>query len=464
MESFDLVVIGCGPAGEKGAAQAAWAGKRVAVVEKGPHLGGACANTGTLASKTLRESALLLSGYRQRQVPGIELTLKRDPSVADFMAHKEAVCAAERARIASNLARHGVTLVSGPATFEDPNTVRVGERLLRGDVILIATGTVPHRPPGIPFQAPHVDDSDEILALDRLPRSLIVAGAGVIGSEYASIFATLGCAVTLVDGRRQLMPFLDAELAGLLTTHLRDRLGVTLALGETIAATRPTGTEVTITLESGRHITAERLLVCAGRRAATASLGLDRIGVLTDERGQIRVDGDYRTSLPHIYAAGDVIGFPALASVSMEQARLAMCHAFGLTYKKRVPNELPLGIYTIPEVGAVGLTEAEARGRGLDVEVGRARYADNARGQIEGDREGLLKLVFRAEDRVVVGVHVIGESATELVHLGELVMRSGGTLQAFIDLVFNYPTLGELYKYAAYDGLGALARRGIATG
>jgi NAD(P) transhydrogenase len=461
---FDLVVIGCGPAGEKGAAQAAWAGKRVAVVEKSRNLGGACANTGTLASKTLRESALLLSGYRQRQVPGIELSVKRDPSVADFMAHKEAVCAAERARIAANLDRHHITLLTGEARFVDPHTIRVGERTVTASVFLLATGTVPHRPPGIAFRSQRIDDSDEILGLDRMPRSLVVAGAGVIGSEYASIFATLGCTVTLVDGRDRLLPFLDPEISDRLAAHLRDRLGVDLRLGDSVLSTEEREDTLAITLASGEHLVAERLLYCAGRRAATGSLGLDAIGVALDARGYVQVDADYRTNLPHVYAAGDVIGFPALASVSMEQARLAMCHAFGLTYKTRVPAELPLGIYTIPEVSAVGLTEAEARAQGMDVEVGRARYADNARGQIEGDRDGFLKLVFRAEDRVVVGVHVIGERATELIHLGELVIRTGGTIHAFIDLVFNYPTLGELYKYAAYDGLGALARRGIRTG
>lgn len=461
-QRYDLVVIGSGPAGEKGACQAAYFGKRVALVEKQPELGGACANTGTLPSKTLRESALYLSGLRQREIYGLECSVRTGPvSVAELMVHKELVVARERERIRRNLERHRVDIVHGTATLADAHTVRVAGRDLRADVILVATGSSPHRPPEIPFEDQDVDDSDEVLTLDRIPRSFVVVGGGVIGCEYASIFAALGTTkVTIVESRDRLLGFLDRELGDALTQALV-RLGVEVILGDVVAryGKRADGTGVRVALRSGRVLEADRLLAAAGRMGNTRGLGLEEAGVRLDPRGRIVVNERYQTSVPHIYAAGDVIGWPSLASTSMEQGRVAMCHAFGFEYKQRLAPVFPYGLYTIPEAATVGLTEEEAREKGHDVELGRAHYRDNARGQIVNDPEGLLKLVVDAETRRLLGVHILGERATELVHVGQAVMAHDGTIDYFIDTVFNYPTLGELYKYAAYDVLGRLAAR-----
>jgi NAD(P) transhydrogenase len=461
-DRFDLVVIGSGPAGEKGAAQAAYFGKRVALVERNPQLGGACANTGTLPSKTLRESALYLSGLRQREIYGLACSVRTGGlSVDDFMVHKEHVVGRERARIARNLDRHGIELVHGTATIVEPHVVRVGDRDLRADVILVATGSSPHRPPEIPFDDPEVDDSDEVLTLDRIPSSFVVLGGGVIGCEYASIFAALGLTrVTLVEARDRILGFLDREIGDLLA-HAFARLGIEIVCNEQVARFEKGegGRGVRVTLGGGRVLVADRLLAAAGRTGNTAGLGLEAIGVEVDPRGRVVVDKSFRTRVGHVYAAGDVIGWPALASTSMEQGRVAMCHAFGLSYKQAVAPVFPYGLYTIPEVSMVGDTEEEARKKGVDVEVGRAFYRDNARGQIVNDPEGVVKLVFDAPTRRLLGVHILGERATEIVHIGQMVIAHGGTIDSFIDNVFNYPTLSEAYKYAAYDGLGRLAAR-----
>jgi NAD(P) transhydrogenase len=459
---YDLVVIGSGPAGEKGAAQAAYFGKRVALVERTPELGGACANTGTLPSKTLRESALYLSGLRQREIYGLSCSVRTGGlSVADFMVHKDHVVHRERDRIRRNLDRHGIDLVRGSARFIDAHTVSVDERLeLEADVFLIATGSSPHRPPEIPFEDPDVDDSDEILLLDRIPESLIVVGAGVIGCEYASIFAALGITkVTLIEPRDRILGFLDREIGDRLTAAFH-RLGIEIVLGDQVAtfAKRATGRGVHVTLKSGRVLEADRLLAAAGRMGNVTGMGLEAIGVAVDDRGRIKVDQRFATAVPHIYAAGDVIGWPSLAATSMDQGRVAMCNAFGFDYRKGVARVFPYGLYTIPEVSMVGETEEQARARGVAIEIGRASYNDNARGQIINDPDGIVKLVFEAEGRKLVGVHILGERATEIVHIGQMVMAHGGTIEAFVESVFNYPTLSEAYKYAAYDGLGRLAR------
>ena len=468
MESFDLIVIGSGPAGEKGAAQAAYFGKRVAVIESSANLGGAGVNTGTVPSKTLRESALYFSGLRQRGLYGIDYSLREGLTVQGFMHRKDAVVSAERLKIASNLAAHKIELVRGAAQFVDAHAVKAvdargGERLLRGDVILIATGSRPYRPPEIPFDDKSVFDSDSILAMEHIPKSMIVVGGGVIGCEYASIFTALGVDVTLVDGRERLLPFLDGEISELLRARLAS-LGLRFCFQERPKATGRTESGVRMTLASGRMVEAETALFAAGRRGAVEGLALEHAGLAINARGNLDANEHYQTHVPHIYAAGDVIGFPALASTSMEQGRVAMCHAFGFPYKQRLASQLPMGIYTIPEISAVGETEESCQIRKISYAAGRAKYANNARGQIIGDTTGLLKLIFRTDNRQLLGVQIFGENATELIHLGMAVLESGGAIDTFIELVFNFPTLSELYKYAAYDGLGNLAGHKLREG
>jgi NAD(P) transhydrogenase len=467
MHDFDWLVIGSGPAGEKGAVQAAWFGRRVAVVERAPAHGGACVHTGTLPSKTLRETALYLSGHRQREMYGLDVHLQRDVSVHDLMCRQDAVLGNEAGRIARNFERHGVTQLRGHATFVDAHTLRIeppdaAPYTVTADAVLIATGTSPFRPTWVPFDDPLVSCSDTILDLDRIPKAMVVLGGGVIGCEYASIFAALGTKVTIVEGREQILGFLDGEVNARLSTAL-EALGCEILLRrEVVRVGRDADDALVCTLADGRSLPCERLLFAGGRSGNTASLGLSNIGVTPAARGLLTVDANYRVvGAPdgRIYAAGDVIGFPALASVAMEQGRVAACHAFDLGYKTAVSPLFPYGLYTIPEVATIGETEAQAQARGEDVETGRASYADNARGQIVGDLQGFLKLVFRASDRRLLGVHIIGERATELVHVGQSVMALGGTIDTLVHQVFNFPSLGELYKYAAYDGLGRLARR-----
>jgi NAD(P) transhydrogenase len=466
-EKYDLMVIGCGPAGEKGAAQAAYFGKRVAVIERAPVVGGSCINTGTVPSKTLRESALYFSGLKQRGLYGIDYSLKENLTVHDFMHHERAVVEMERRRILKNLKLHKIELLRGQAAFEDPHTVTVtgpdGTRSLHSDVILIATGSKPHRPAEIAFDDVHTFDSDTFLQMDRIPRSLAVIGGGVIGCEYASIFMALGVDVTLVDGRDQLLPFLDKEISD----RLRDRflsLGMHLWFNERPIKVENHSSGARLFMKSGKTLEVESALFAAGRRAAIDSLALDQAGLAINDRGYIPVDENYCTTVPHIYAAGDVIGFPALASTSMEQARVAVCHAFGLKYKQRVASLLPMGIYTIPEISAAGETEESCKEKGIDYCAGRAHYANNARGHITGDTAGMLKLIFARKDRKLLGVSMIGESATELIHIGMMVLDNGLAIDEFIEQVFNYPTLSEAYKYAAYDGLGNLSGHKLREG
>jgi NAD(P) transhydrogenase len=466
-EKFDLVVIGCGPAGEKGAAQAAYFGKRVAVVERAQAVGGSCINTGTVPSKTLRESALYFSGLKQRGLYGIDYSLKENLTVHDFMHHERAVVEMERSRILKNLELHKIGLLRGQASFQDGHTVVVdgadGQRILQAEVILIATGSKPHRPAEIAFDDVHTFDSDTFLQLERIPKSLAVIGGGVIGCEYASIFMALGVDVTLVDGRDQLLPFLDAEIAN----RLRDRfvsLGMHLWFNQrpVKVENHPGGTR--LCMKSGKTLEVEAALFAAGRRAAVDDLGLEKVALSLNDRGYIPVNKQYCTAVPNIYAVGDVIGFPALASTSMEQARVAVCHAFGLKYKQRVASLLPMGIYTIPEISAAGETEESCREKGIDYCVGRAHYANNARGHITGDTAGMLKLIFHRANRKLLGISMIGESATELIHIGMMVLDKGLTIDEFIEQVFNYPTLSETYKYAAYDGLGNLSGHKLREG
>ncbi len=465
---YDLVVIGAGPAGEKGAVQAAYFGKKVALVEREPEPGGAAVHTGTLPSKTLRETALFLSGYRQRELYGLTVNVNPDLAVPRLLSRKNAVRELEVARIRWNLQRHDVQSAMGVARFLDAHTVEVlalGAPPLRltSDYFLIATGSKPFQPSNIPFDDEDVDDSDTVLMIDRLPKTLTIIGGGVIGCEYATMFAAMHVDVTLVDGRDRLLPFLDLEIGERLRGAM-NTLGIRMIMNAQVrSVARAAGKGIVCTLEDGTELVSEKLLFAAGRSGRTADLDLPKVGVEVDKRGNIKVDDDYRTSAPNIYAAGDVIGFPALASTSMEQARVAVCHAFGFTYKRQVSHLLPYGIYTIPEVSCVGLSEEMARDRKIDAVVGRAFYRDNARGKIIGDKEGVIKLLFERGTRKLVGCHCIGDRASELVHLGQSAILLGGTVETFIEMVFNYPTLSELFKYAAYDALGALGRAASAA-
>jgi len=460
--AYDLIVIGAGPAGEKGAAQAAYFGKRVAIVERA-HVGGAVVNTGTLPSKTLRETALYLSGLRQRDLYGLRYTFNREVTVDDLFYRRRLVEHSHLDLVHQNIARHGIELIAGDARIAGPHSVVVAtpdgsERLLRGEVLLVAAGSRPARPPEVPFDGARVFDTDSILSLPRIPRSLVIVGAGVIGSEYATLFGALGVEVTLIDGGERLLPFLDPELSAILCQQMQ-------AMGARVLFERRvreiairSETDVRVFLDDGQELCAEAVLYSAGRQANGHGLGLEALGVAVDARGRIAVDEHYRTALPSIYAAGDVIGFPALASTSMEQGRVAVCHAFGFDYKRQVSSLIPYGLYTIPEVSMVGESESSLRAARRPYLVGRAHYRGNARGQIIGDEAGLLKLLFAPETQRLLGVHIIGERATELVHIGQMVMSCDGTLDAFIQSVFNFPTLADAYKYAAYDGLQSLER------
>jgi NAD(P) transhydrogenase len=459
---YDLVVIGSGPAGEKGAVQAAYFGKKVALVERSPYLGGAGINTGTVPSKTLRETALYFSGLRQRGLYGIDYSLKDNLTVSDFMYRKGIVVENEWGLIRRNLERHQVEIVAGVATLQDVHTVRVrrpdgSEVDLTTRVILIATGSCPYHPPEVPFDHQVIYDSDSILEMSHIPQSMIIVGGGVIGSEYASIFTALGVHVTLVDARDRLLPFVDREIAERLQ-HQLEGLGLRFIFNDRMINISSDNKQVGLKLKGGEQLAGEIALFAAGRQSNVRELGLENLGVKLGDRGLILVNEKYQTSIPNIYAAGDVIGFPALASTSMEQARVAMVHAFNLRYKEQVSSILPLAVYTIPEISMVGLSEDDCQKESIPCLVGRAYYENNARGQIIGDLSGLLKLVFSPGDKKLLGVHLIGELASELVHIGAQVIAAQGTIDAFIHAVYNYPSLSDAYKYAAYDGLGKLSR------
>jgi NAD(P) transhydrogenase len=468
VESFDVVVIGSGPGGEKAAAQAAYFGKRVAVVERAPEVGGASVHTGTLPSKTLRETALYLTGFRRRELYGMSLRLDRKKSLRQLVGRLKDVTDRQTHQIRRNLDRHGVTLISGSAAFEDARTLAVRnaageiERLLSAEVFLIATGSSPSPPRGISVDDPDVVDSDRILNLDRVPTSLTVVGGGVIGTEYACLFAALGSRVVLVEGRDRLLAGIDEELSTVIQLSL-ERMGAQVLLGDAVESIERDPAARTnalrLRLKSGRKVRADKLLFSAGRTGNTRGMNLEKIGVELNERGHIRVDEHYRTTAPGIYAVGDVIGFPALASTSMEQGRLAMCHAFGIAYKTSMSPFLPYGIYSVPEISSIGPSEQELKEKGIDYEVGRARFENNARGQITGDAEGLIKLLFDPKTKKLLAAHILGEGATELIHIPMFIMASGGTIDVFIDAVFNFPTFSEAFKYAAYDGLQRLSRR-----
>ena len=461
-ETFDLVVIGSGPGGEKGAAQAAYFGKKVAIIERENELGGAAANTGTLPSKTLRESALYLSGFRQRGLYGINFGMKKEVTARDFLYRERLVVQSERRRIIDNIKRHEVTLYHGKAEFVDDQTVSVmshngTETYIKGDVFLIATGSSPYHPPVVPFCDTRVYDSDTILNIHDIPSSMLIAGGGVIGCEYACMFAALGIKVYLVEGRDRLLGFMDAEVTETLARCMRN-MDIDFCMPDEIQSVEAEK-QLKVQLKSGRLIEIEAILAATGRNGNTEALALDKVQIIPEPRGHLKVNNVYQTSKPHIYAVGDVIGFPALASTSMEQARVAMVHAFELEYKTELANILPYGIYTIPECSMAGETEDSLSKAGIPYIVGRAEYPNNSRGQIIGDDDGFLKLLFREKDMKLLGVHMIGEAASELVHIGLTALLVGAGSELFIHTCFNYPTLSEMYKYATYDALGERQRR-----
>ena len=455
-EKYDLIVIGAGPAGEKGAAKAAQYGKRVALIERAHYLGGAGINTGTVPSKTLRESALYFSGLQQRGLYGIDYSLKEHLTVKDFMYRERTVVEKEREMIAQHVRHQNISVIHGEASLTDAKTVRVkssaGEEEISGDIILIATGSSPHHPPEIPFDHELICDSDSILNMRRIPKTMAVVGGGVIGTEYASIFTALGIRVTLIEPRGRIVSFVDSEIRQRLTDHLI-KLGLNFIFNDRMLTIESRGDHVHLLLEKGGKLDVEVALIAAGRQSNVGGLGLEQVGVKLGERGLILVDENYRTNIPNIYAVGDVIGFPALASTSMEQARVAVVDAFDLKYKERLAPFVPLAVYAIPEVSAVGLTEDDCQAKKIAYLVGRAYYEENARGQIIGDMSGMLKLVFSPADKKLLGAHIIGEQASELIHIASHVMLTGGPIDAFIDAVYNYPTLSGSYESAAYDGL-----------
>jgi len=459
MTSYELVVIGSGPAGHHAAIQAAKLGRRAAIIERLSCVGGVCVNTGTIPSKTLREAVLYLSGFRQRGLYGHSYRVKQSITIQDLMFRCHHVIERENDVYRAQFARNGVDLLEGHASFVDPHTIKIeGEgptTLVRADVIVVATGTVPAVSSHVPVDGTVIIDADGIFNLPQVPATMIVVGAGVIGMEYACMFATLGAQVTVVESRKRLLEFADGEIIEALMYHMRDNR-VTFRTGESVARVErdPAG-GVTAHLESHKTLHADALLYAVGRQGNTASLALEAAGLEADDRGRLRVDEQFRTRVPHIHAAGDVVGFPSLASVSMEQGRVASASALGIP-ATTVPALFPYGLYTIPEISFVGRTEEELTGAGIPYEVGMAHYREIARGQIIGDTTGRLKLLFHQETGQLLGVHIIGEGAAELVHIGQAVMALSGTVRYFVDHVFNYPTLAECYKVAALAGLNKL--------
>ena len=461
---YDMVVIGSGPAGQRAAIQAAKLNKRVAIVERKAVVGGLCINTGTIPSKTLREAVLYLSGYRERALYGESYSVKQNITMEDLLFRSDHVVRNEIDVTRHQLNRNRVELILANASFIDPHTVSINQVDRRGQMdlsaanVVIATGTTCTMDPHIPFDGQRVFTSDDILTLDRLPRTLAVVGAGVIGLEYASIFAALGVRVTIIDKRAHLLPFIDGEIMDTLAYQLRQSR-VTLRLGEEVGGMDTiedeNGAHVKIHLDSGKQIITEKALYSIGRTGATESLNLEAAGLAADNRGRLKVNSSYQTEVSNIYAVGDVIGFPSLAATSMEQGRLAACDAFGVE-SQSLPELFPYGIYSIPEISTVGANEEELTEQGIPYEVGKAQYREIARGQIIGDQTGLLKLIFHLETHKLLGVHIIGENASELIHIGQAVLAYGGKVDYFVNTVFNYPTLAECYKTAAFDGINKL--------
>lgn len=452
---YDLVVIGGGLAGEKGAAQAAYFGKRVALVERSPACGGTVANA-SIPFKALRETALHLAGFRARKLRGMDLHLGEKATLRDFLSREHSLVRDFRHRIATNLDNHNIDVFPGEASFVDPHTVGVEHRgrppvSLSADAILIACGSRPYHPPQIRVGDDGIYDSDSFIRANRMPERLAVVGGGPTGCEFACIMRLLGCSVSLIDAGDACLPFLDSEISTLLQQSLAEA-GIDLVTSARVTGVGA-GPPFTLSLDTGCRLEADAIVVTAGRVGNTDGLALENAGLAAGARGLLDVNENFQTAQPHVYAAGDVIGFPALASTSMEQARMAMVHAFDLKYKGQAAKLLPFGIYTIPECSMVGETEDSAQRKGIPYVVGRARYRDNARGGVVGDDAGLLKLVYHAEEMRLLGAHMVGEQAIELINIGLMAMQTNATSQLFIDACFNFPSLAELYKYATYDAM-----------
>ena len=462
MPNYDLIIIGSGPAGQRGAIYATKQGKKVAVIERMRAVGGVCINTGTIPSKTMREAVLHLSGYNYRSIYGMNYRVKERITMADLAFRVQHVIKTEVDVTEAQLSRNGVDVLYGVGSFDDPNHVRVTEegssQVYEAKNVIIAVGTKPAFSPKVPINGRNIVNSDQVLNIPTLPKTLIVVGGGVIGVEYTSMFAALGIRVTLIEKRARLLEFADQEIIESLSYHLRDSR-VTMRLGEEVDTVEelPEG-GVVAHLESKKRIQGDALLYAVGRSGNVDALNLANVGIEADPRGRIPVDKDYRTKTPNIFAVGDVIGFPSLASVSMEQGRIAAARALGDNAVQSNPSFYPYGIYTIPEISFIGKTEEQLTDEDVPYEVGVAYYREIARGQIRGDTTGRLKIVFHRDTRHLLGVHIIGEGASELLHIGQAVMALGGTLDYFIDTVFNYPTLAEAYKTAAYNGINRLGR------
>ncbi len=462
MREYDLICIGSGPAGEKAASQASYFGHRVAIVECKARPGGAMVNSGTLPSKALRETSLLCSSFNRRPIPGVDIRLDRRISVPRFMAQRHMLEQQEHDRIERSMDRHGVDVYAGRGRLQDANTVLVEQAngstiALRTKFILIATGSSPLRPSHIPFHLPNVVDADGVLELTHLPASMLVAGGGVIGSEYACIFSEMSVRVTLAHNGESILTFLDEECRQQLVQSMKFA-GIEFKPNASVRSVEPAGdSKLNVAFESGETLTTDCVLWAAGRSSNTAGLGLEAVGVAMGNRGLVLVDDHYRTNIPSIFAAGDVIGFPALASTSMEQGRIAACHMFDIDFKKALTKHMPMGIYTIPSVATIGLSHEDAIKQGCDVVIGRSMYRDNLRGRMLGDQEGMLKCVFDRKSHALLGAAIVGEDATELIHLAQAVIEAGKGIEYFIDACFNYPSLHELYKYAAYNALQNLA-------
>ena len=459
MYDFDVLVLGSGPGGQKAAIAASKLGRRVCIIERRHMIGGVCINTGTIPSKTLREAVLYLTGLSQREMYGQSYRLKEDITVADLAARTQHVIGREIDVIRNQLSRNRIALVTGTGRFSDPHSITVDdgagrESKITGEKIIIASGTRPARPDTVDFDDRTIVDSDGVINLERVPASMVVVGAGVIGIEYASMFAALGCKVTVVERRDRMLEFCDLEIVEALKYHLRD-LAVTFRFREEVATVERHAGGTIATLKSGKRIGADTVMYSAGRQGMTEQLAMEAAGLTADARGRITVDEHFRTAVEHIYAVGDVIGFPALASTSMEQGRLAAHHACDEP-TRTMPTLQPIGIYTIPEISFVGRSEDELTDERIPFEVGISRYRELARGQIIGDSYGMLKLLVSPEDRTLLGVHVFGTGATELVHIGQAVMGCGGTVNYLVDTVFNYPTLAESYKVAALDAMNKM--------
>jgi NAD(P) transhydrogenase len=462
MITYDLLVIGSGPAGQRAAIYATKLGKRAAVVERNRNIGGVSVNTGTIPSKTMREAVLHLSGYNYRSIYGMNYKVKEKITMADLAFRVQHVIKTEIDVTEAQLSRNGIDVLPGIASFEDANHVKVtnegGTQTYEAKNVIIATGTKPADSPKVPINGRSIVNSDQILDLPNLPKSLIVVGGGVIGVEYTCMFAALGVRVTLIEKRPKLLEFADQEIVEALSYHLRDSR-VTMRLHEEVESVEDLpDSSVVANLESKKRISGGALLYAVGRSGNVDQLNLPAVGIEPDSRGRIPVDKDFRTKVPGVFAVGDVIGFPSLASVSMEQGRIAVARAFGNESLVSNPSYYPYGIYTIPEISFIGKTEEQLTDEDVPYEVGVAYYREIARGQIRGDTTGRLKIIFHRETRHLLGVHIIGEGASELLHIGQAVMSLNGTLDYFIDTVFNYPTLAECYKAAAFNGINRLAR------